>query len=100
MAKTLGSILTIAGTAALVASGVGAIGASVLISIGGSSSIFGISTATLLSASAALTAAGGLIGSIGQQTPRPPATETALKTERPARISGYGRMKKDGALML
>ncbi len=97
MSKTLGSILTIAGAAALVASGVGAIGGLALFgtTAGISISAAGVSVGVgaLLTASTVLVAAGSLISGLGNKAPRAETTSTAIKTERPPRFSAYGRGK-------
>lgn len=101
MAKTLGSILSLAGTAALVATGVGAIGG--LAFFGSISSIsFGtVGLGSLLTASSILKAAGAVIGGLGGNGgQRPEPTRTAIKTEIPPRVSGYGRLKLYGAYIL
>lgn len=101
MSRTLGSILTIAGSAALIATGIGAIGAPLLVGIGGSASIFGISTSALLTASSALTAVGSaLSAAAGTKAPPAEITKLAIKTERPPRVSAYGRLKLFGAYIL
>jgi hypothetical protein len=88
MSKTLGTILSTAGTIAIagaaIATGVGAVA---LPGLAGSLSIFGLSTSTLALAGAGLGYVGGLFG---QKAPRAEATETALRSAIPARTSGYG----------
>ena len=95
--KTLGSILTFAGAAALVASGVGAVAGSALFASAGGFSIAGISTSALLTASTALTAVGSIVSGLAGTGFKAEQTSTALKTERPPRVSAYGRLKLFGA---
>lgn len=90
MAKTLGTILAVAGAAALVATGVGAVGGLIAFGTTAGVGIGSIGLGTLLTASSLLTAAGGLISSIGQKAPRAEQTEQAVKVPIPPRISGYG----------
>jgi hypothetical protein len=97
MARSIGSILTIAGTAALIATGVGAIGAPLLVGIGGSASIFGIGTTALLTASAALTAAGNFLSGLGRRAPRPETTETGIKSPLPPRVDAFGISRLPGS---
>ncbi len=105
MSRTLGSVLTFAGAAALVATGVGAAGGLALfgttagISIGGLSGSLAIGT--LLTASTALTAVGSaLTAAAGTKAPPAEITKLAIKTERPPRVSAYGRLKLFGAYIL
>ncbi|MEH3121162.1 MAG: hypothetical protein PGN16_04145 [Sphingomonas phyllosphaerae] len=101
MSRTLGSILTIAGSAALIATGVGAAGGLALFGTTAGISIGGVSTAALLTASTALTAAGtALSAAAGTKAPPPEITKLAIKTERPPRVSAYGRLKLFGAYIL
>ena len=101
MAKTLGSILTFAGAAALVATGVGAAAGLAVFGTTAGISFGSVGLSTLLTASSLLTAAGTLIGGLGgSNTPRPEPTRTAIKTEIPPRVSGYGRLKLYGAYIL
>lgn len=101
MSRTLGSILTFAGGAALIATGIGAAGGALLLGgLGGATSVLGVSTAALLTASTALTAAGSLFNAIGAPSPKAETTTQALRTERPPRISAYGRLRLFGAYML
>ncbi|MBB4616899.1 hypothetical protein [Sphingomonas abaci] len=102
MGKTVASILRVsafAGLAAVtggVALGVAG-GFSVAASFGGVASVLGVSTGTLAIATAT-TAAQLFAG-----TPKAPRAETAsqpLKTERPPRVSAYGRLKLYGAYTL
>lgn len=96
MAKTLGSILSFAGAAALVASGVGAVAGGALFASAGGFSIAGISTSALLTASTALTAVGSLVGNLAGTGVKAEATNTAIRTERPPAVSAYGRLKLFG----
>lgn len=101
MSRTLGSILTIAGSAALIATGIGAAGGLALFGTTAGISIGGVSTAALLTASSALTAVGtALTAAAGTKTPPPEITKLAIKTERPPRVSAYGRLKLFGAYIL
>lgn len=101
MAKTLGSILTIAGAAALVATGVGAAAGLAVFGTTAGISFGSVGLSTLLTASSLLTAAGTLIGGLaGSSSPRPEPTRTAIKTEIPPRVSAYGRLKLYGAYNL
>lgn len=100
MSKTLGSILTIASTAALIASGVGAAAGLALFGTTAGISVAGVGLNTLLLASSALAAVGSLSTSLGTKAPKAETTSTALKTERPPRFSGYGRYKTFGAYCL
>lgn len=100
MSKTIGSILSFAGAAALVASGVGAVAGGALFASAGGFSIAGISTSALLTASTALTAVGSLVGGLAGTGFKAEQTSTALRTERPPRVSAYGRLKLFGAYNL
>lgn len=101
MAKTLGSILTFAGAAALVATGVGAVGGLAVFGSIGSISFGTVGLGSLLTASSILTGLGSLIGGLGGNGgQRPEPTRTAIKTEIPPRVSGYGRFKLYGAYIL
>jgi hypothetical protein len=99
MSRTLGSILTVAGSAALIASGVGAVaGSAILGSLAGATSIAGVSTALLATVGTALTVAGSLTSAIaGAPSPKAETTTQAIRTERPPRVSAYGRSKMHGA---
>lgn len=101
MSRTIGSVLTFAGTAALVASGVGALAGSALFVGAGGFSIAGVSTGALLAASTALTAAGTAISAAaGSKAPAAETSKVAIKTERPPRAAGYGRFKTYGSYIL
>lgn len=99
MSRTIGGILSAIGTVALVATGVGAIGGLALfgtlsgISVGGLGLSAGLGS--LLLASSALTQIGGALNK--PPAPKPETTETPIKTERPPRVSGYGRRRLYGA---
>ena len=98
MSKTLSSVLQIAGIAALgvLTAGVGAsvaLGYSVATGISYTAAALGISSSLLVGG--ALAGLQTLVG--GQSSPKAETTSTALKTERPPRISAYGRLKLFGA---
>jgi len=106
MSKTLGSILQIAGLAALasvaVLSGVGIAGGfTVAQSLSGA--VYGLSTAlgvsTAIITSAALIGLQSLAGSLSS-SPKAETTTTAIKTERPPRFAAYGELKLFGAYIL
>lgn len=86
MSKTVVSVLTVAAAIAVQAiPGVGqAIGAALVTAI----------------TSAGIAAGLSLVASALQKAPKADTTETALKTERPPRISAYGRLKLFGAYIL
>lgn len=92
MSKTLTSILTIAAVIAIQAvPGIGqAVGAAI-----GLSAAAGASIATF-----AAVAAINLTAAALAKTPRPDTATTAIKTERPPRVSAYGRVKLFGAYTL
>lgn len=98
MSKTLGSILTTAGTLAIagaaIATGVGALA---LPGLAGGLSIFGVSTAALTLAGAGLSVVGSLLRQT--QAPKPQQTDTAIKTQRPERVSAYGFAKVSGSYL-
>lgn len=93
MSKTLGSILTFAGTAALVATGVGAAAGLALFGTTAGISVAGAGLGTLLTVSTALAAAGSLISSLDTPNIRPQQTEGAIKHPTPPRVSGYGKAR-------
>lgn len=98
MARTIGSILTIAGTAALVATGVGAVAGLAAFGTLSGVSLGGVGLSSLLLASTALTGIGGQLSA--PKAPKAETTAQALKTERPPRFSAYGRLKMFGAYIL
>ena len=99
MAKTLGSILTLAGGAALVASGVGAVAGFAVFGTTAGIGFGSVGLSTLLTASSVLLTAGSLIGGLSRPSLQAETTRTAIKTERPERVSGYGTMKHSGSFM-
>ena len=81
MSRTLGSIVTLAGAVAVnVIPGLGQ-----------------LASAAILVGSAA---AGAAIASLDKQSISPEITKLAIKTERPPRVSAYGRLKLFGAYIL
>lgn len=98
MGRTVGAIFTTLGAAALVATGVGAVGGLALFGTTAGISVAGASLGTLALASSALTAIGGLFqgaGGSGAQT-----TSTSIKNARPSRTAGYGESRLYGAYIL
>ena len=100
MAKTLGSILTLAGGVALVASGVGAVAGLAVFGTTAGIGFGSVGLSSLLTASSILVAAGSLVGSLASPSIKAETTNSAIKTERPPRISAYGRLKLFGAYIL
>lgn len=83
MSRALGQILTIASTAALIATGVGAVGGLAFFGSISSISIGTVGLGTLLTASAVLGAAAQLLGG-GAQAQKPQTTESAIRAPPPA----------------
>jgi hypothetical protein len=100
MSKSVGAILATVGTVALVATGVGAVAGLALFGTTAGLSVGGIGLGTLLTASAALSAAGSFFSSLGQRAPRPDTTETSIKTPLPPRIDAFGQSRLYGASCL
>lgn len=101
MAKTLGSIIQIAGIAVLAytTAGIGAglvAGASLTGAVGATAAYLGVSSTLLLGG--ALVGLQTILGG-GGSAPRAETTQTSIKTERPARVSAYGRMRRSGSYM-
>ncbi|WP_125960331.1 hypothetical protein [Sphingomonas sp. ABOLF] len=90
MSKTLGSILTLAGTAALVATGVGAVAGLAVFGTTAGVGFGSVGLGTLLTASTALTAAGNFVSGLGTKAPRAEQTETGIKVPIPPAVAGYG----------
>lgn len=99
MSRTLGSIITTLGSAALIATGVGAAAGLALFGTTAGISVAGASLGTLLLASSALTAVGTLVGG-GPRAPKPTSAETQLKQAIPPRVRWCGVRRAFGALML
>lgn len=99
MSRTLGSIITTLGSAALIATGVGAAAGLALFGTTAGITVAGASLGTLLLASSALTAVGTLVGG-GPRAPKPQAGETQQKQEIPPRLRWCGIRRSFGALML
>jgi hypothetical protein len=103
MSKTLNSVLRVAAIAGLayitggVALGVAG-GLSVGTAFAGVAGTLGVSTSTL--AIATVTTAARVFGGGSSPAPKAETTATALRTERPPRISAYGRVKLFGAYIL
>lgn len=100
MAKSIGSILALAGSAALIATGVGAAAGLALFGTTAGLSLGGIGLGTLLTASAALAAAGNFFSGLGQRAPRPDTTETGIKTPLAPRVDAFGISRLYGASIL
>jgi hypothetical protein len=90
MSKTLGTILTLAGTAALVATGVGAVAGLAVFGTTAGVGFGSVGLGTLLTASTALTAAGNLVSGLGTKSPRAEQAENAIKVAIPPAVAGYG----------
>ena len=96
MSRALGQILTIASTAALIATGVGAVGGLAFFGSISSISIGTVGLGTLLTASAVLGAAAQLLGG-GAQAQKPQTTESAIRVPRPPRVRAFGVSRLYGA---
>lgn len=96
MSRALGQILTIASTAALIATGVGAVGGLAFFGSISSISIGTVGLGTLLTASAVLGAAAQLLGG-GAQAQKPQTTESAIRAPRPPRVRAFGVSRLYGA---
>jgi len=99
MSRTLGSIITTLGSAALIATGVGAAAGLALFGTTAGLSVAGASLGTLLLASSALTAVGSLVGG-GPRAPKPQSAETQQKQAIPPRVRWCGVRRSFGSLML
>lgn len=97
MSRTLGSIIAIAGSAALIATGVGAAAGLALFGTTAGITVAGASLGTLLLASSALTALGGLIKG-GPRAPKPQQAESQQKQAIPPRLRWCGVRRSFGAL--
>lgn len=100
MSRSVGAILATVGTVALVATGVGAVAGLALFGTTAGLSVGGIGLGTLLTASAALSAAGSFFSSLGQRAPKPETTETSIKSPLPPRIDAFGQSRLYGASVL
>lgn len=98
MSRTLGTIITTLGSAALIATGVGAAAGLALFGTTAGISVAGASLGTLLLASSALTAVGTLVGG-GPRAPKPQAAETQQKQSIPTRLRWCGVRRSFGSLM-
>lgn len=102
MARTLGKIALIAGTAALVAAGVGAVGGLLLFGTTAGVGIAGIgSIGAILTASSILTAVGNGLNALAG--PKAPPSQTTAGTKRDpisARVYAYGRRRFYGVQVL
>lgn len=102
MAKTLGSVLQFASIAGLayitggVALGVAG-GASLGSAVSGIAGSLGLSSGALALVTA--TTAARVFGAGIGKAPPAETTKTPLKTERPPRISGYGRARSTGTFI-
>lgn len=99
MSRTIGSILAVAGSAALIATGVGAAAGLALFGTTAGISVAGASLGTLLLASSALTAVGTLLSG-APRAPRPQSAETQVKQAIPPRVWWCGVRRSFGAIML
>lgn len=101
MAKTIGQLITLAGTAALVATGVGAAAGLAVFGTTAGVGFGSVGLGSLLTASAALTAAGNLISGLsGPKAAKPDSTVQNIKTPIPPRVYAYGRSRLHGASIL
>ena len=103
MSKTLGSILKFGsiGFLAIVTGGIGlglAGGLSLGASFAGVAGALGVSTTSLVGG--ALVGISSVASLFAPGAPKPAATETAIKSPTPDRISAYGRSRLYGAYML
>ena len=98
MSRTLGSIITTLGSAALIATGVGAAAGLALFGTTAGITVAGASLGTLLLASSALTAVGTLIGG-GPRAPKPQQAESQIKQPIPLRNYWCGIRRSFGAIM-
>lgn len=98
MGKTVGQILTVVSSVALVATGIGAAAGLALFGTTAGISIFGVGLNTLLLVSSGLSAVAGLVG--GNSAKPADGTVSTIKNPTPARQFGYGRRRMYGANVL
>lgn len=99
MGKTVGIILTTLGSAALIATGVGAVGGIALFGSTAGITVAGATLGQLALASSALTGLGTMVGG-GAGAPKTNTSSTSIKISRPDRKAGYGESRLYGAYIL
>lgn len=104
MGKALGQILTIGAAIAINAiPGIGQAISGAIVGLGGGTfAALGVANAVVGALSLGVTVAGiqSAMGLIAGGPPKPEQASTAIKTPRPARVSGYGEMRLYGAIVL